>query len=111
MATLYKTALALVFPSLFEGFGLPVAEAIVSGCPVACSKKASLPEIAGSAALMFDPLSVSDIAMAITDIVTKPELRAHLIEEGRARRSLFSPWLQAIKTMAIYQRTFDELYS
>ena len=102
--------LVLVFPSLFEGFGMPVAEAIIAGCPVACSNTTSLPEIAGDAAITFDPLAKPDIARALFQIATDASLRAELIAAGERRRPLFSSRLPAIKTLAIYRRVFEEFF-
>jgi glycosyltransferase involved in cell wall biosynthesis len=106
---LYGGALALVFPSLFEGFGMPVAEAMIAGCPVACSNTTSLPEIAGDAAIQFDPASVPSIAGALLRLATDTPLRESLREAGHRRRALFSARLSAVKTLAIYQRVYSEL--
>ena len=72
LAELYRTASALVYPSLYEGFGIPCLEAMACGCPVACSRVASLPEICGDAAVYFDPESVEDIARGIDEVLTSP---------------------------------------
>jgi glycosyltransferase involved in cell wall biosynthesis len=72
LVTLYRRAAALVFPSLYEGFGAPPLEAMACGCPVACSKAASLPEVVGDAARTFDPRSVEEIASAIVDVLDRP---------------------------------------
>ncbi|MEO5721176.1 MAG: glycosyltransferase [Chthoniobacterales bacterium] len=108
---LYAGALGLVFPSLFEGFGMPVAEAIIAGCPVACSNTTSLPEIAGDAALTFDPESVTKMARAILRLATDQSTRIDLVRAGERRRPLFSSRLPAVKTLAIYRRVFDEIFS
>jgi len=108
---LFQGCLALVFPSLFEGYGMPVAEAIIAGKPVLCSNVTSLPEIAGEAALTFDPNSVEEIATSLLDVATKSELRLALTEAAMRRRPLFSARHSAIKTMSIYQRVHDEFYS
>lgn len=107
---LYANALGLVFPSLFEGFGMPVAEAMIAGCPVACSNTTSLPEIAGDAAILFDPANVGDIARALLRLATDEGLRAELLAAGQRRRALFSARLSAVKTLAVYRRAFDEYY-
>jgi glycosyltransferase involved in cell wall biosynthesis len=73
LVRLYRTAAALVFPSLYEGFGQPPLEAMACGCPVACSSAASLPEVVGDAARLFDPTSVEDMAAAIDDVLDAPE--------------------------------------
>jgi glycosyltransferase involved in cell wall biosynthesis len=69
---LYRSAAALVYPSLYEGFGIPCVEAMACGCPVAASSVASLPEVCGSAAVYFDPLSVESIAQGIRDVLERP---------------------------------------
>jgi glycosyltransferase involved in cell wall biosynthesis len=69
----YRDAAALVFPSLYEGFGMPVLEAMACGCPVACSKATSLPEVAGDAARQFDALDVGEIAAAVDEVLREPE--------------------------------------
>lgn len=108
---LFQGCLALVFPSLFEGYGMPVAEAIIAGKPVLCSNVTSLPELAGEAALTFDPNDVEEIARSLLEIATKPELRSALTEAAMRRRPLFSARRSAIQTMSIYQRVHDEFYS
>jgi glycosyltransferase involved in cell wall biosynthesis len=108
---LYSGAQALVFPSLFEGFGMPVAEAIIADCPVACSAATSLPEIAGDAAIYFDPNSTKDIARKLLAITTDEKLRANLLAAGRQRKLAFSSRLSAVKALSIYQRVFEEVYS
>ena len=82
---LYARARMLVFPSLFEGFGMPVLEAFRAGVPVACSRVTSLPEVAGQAAVLFDPEEVEEMALAMRRLWTEPELRRRLAEAGRAR--------------------------
>ena len=101
---LLESCTALFFPSLFEGFGMPVAEAIIAGRPVACSNVAALPEVAGGAALMFDPLDVDAIADAMVAIATRDDLREQLLNSARARRRLFSARDTALKTLAVYDR-------
>jgi glycosyltransferase involved in cell wall biosynthesis len=73
LAELYATASALVFPSLYEGFGLPPLEAMASGCPVAAAEAGSLPEVCGDAARYFDPTAPAEIAQAVLDVVASPE--------------------------------------
>jgi glycosyltransferase involved in cell wall biosynthesis len=73
LARLYRTASALVFPSLFEGFGQPPLEAMACGCPVACSNVASLPEVVADAARLFDPTSVEEVIVAIEDVLDEPD--------------------------------------
>ncbi len=93
---LLQHADALVFPSTFEGFGMPVLEAFAAGRPVACSDIAPLREIAAGAAVLFDPLSVEAIEQAVTRLLSDSALRARLAEEGRRRAALFT-WERAAK--------------
>jgi glycosyltransferase involved in cell wall biosynthesis len=72
LVDLYRSASALVFPSLYEGFGLPPLEAMACGCPVAVSRVASLPEVCGEAAVYFDPTSVEDITRGIAEVLDRP---------------------------------------
>ncbi|HEX2526396.1 MAG TPA: glycosyltransferase family 1 protein [Geminicoccus sp.] len=89
-AALVSGARGLVFPSLFEGFGLPVVEAMALGVPVACSDVTSLPEIASGAALMFDPRMPGDVAAAIMRLATDDAAREAWASEGRRRAEQFS---------------------
>ena len=73
LVSLYRRAAALVFPSLYEGFGAPPLEAMACGCPVACSNAASLPEVVGDAARLFDPRSPAEIAAAVAGVLDRPE--------------------------------------
>ena len=73
LVQLYRGAAALAFPSLYEGFGMPVLEAMACGCPVACSNVTSLPEVAGDAARLFDPRDVDDIVAALEEVLADPE--------------------------------------
>ena len=87
LAALYRRAAALVFPSLYEGFGQPPLEAMACGCPVACSNAASLPEVVDDAARLFDPESPEDIAAAVEEVLDQPEEWAR---RGLERAQLFS---------------------
>jgi len=90
MPALYRGAACLVFPSLFEGFGMPVLEAMASGCPVVCSNVTSLPEIAGNAALLVPPEDHEGLADAVANLVSDGELRRELIRRGLERAKQFS---------------------
>jgi len=87
---LYRGALALVFPSLYEGFGLPVIESMACGTPVITSNCTSLPEVAGDAAILLDPLSVEQISSGIETVCSNTRLRAVLIERGIQQAKKFS---------------------
>lgn len=88
---LIKGARALIFPSLYEGFGLPLLEAMVMGCPVITSNVSSLPEVGGDAVLYVDPLDVNDIAAAIDKIAIDDELHTSLKARGLKHAEKFSP--------------------
>jgi glycosyltransferase involved in cell wall biosynthesis len=100
---LYRRAAALVFPSLYEGFGQPPLEAMACGCPVACSNAASLPEIVGDAARLFDPSDPSAIADAIRDVLAAPE---EWSARGLERARLFSWDATARAHDSVYRELF-----
>ncbi len=87
---LLSGAAAFVFPSLYEGFGFPVLEAMACGVPVLCSDTSSLPEVAGDAAVLVNPLEVGDIARGLQDITTNEDLRKKLIERGYQQAQRFT---------------------
>jgi len=87
---LFAGATAFVYPSLYEGFGLPVAQAMAAGTPVITSSVSSLPEIAGGAALLVDPRSEAELRGAMREMLTSPSKRAELSALGRANASRFS---------------------
>ncbi len=101
---LYAAARGFVFPSLYEGFGLPVLEAMRRGVPVACSDRSSLPEVAGDAALLFDPEDERAIASALTRLLSDGELRDRLRGAGPEQAARFSWDATAAGTVASYER-------
>jgi glycosyltransferase involved in cell wall biosynthesis len=104
---LYAAAACFVFPSLLEGFGLPVLEAMVRGVPVACSGQGALGEVAGEAALRFDPQSEAEIAAAIERLLDDPGEAERLRVAGRERAARFSWAATAAGTLASYARTLS----
>jgi glycosyltransferase involved in cell wall biosynthesis len=100
LKALYENALAFIFPSTYEGFGLPVLEAMNCGCPVLCSKAASLPEVAGPAALYFDPMDVNEISDLIVKLQSDPGLQGDLSRRGREQAAGFSWMKTARETLA-----------
>ena len=88
---LYRYARFLVFPSLYEGFGLPALEAMTLGCPVIAANASSLPEVCGPAALYVNPLSVEEIAEKMRGLLKDDGLRLRLKQAGLERAALFNP--------------------
>jgi glycosyltransferase involved in cell wall biosynthesis len=101
LPNLYCGADLMVFPSLFEGFGLPILEAMSCGVPVACSNNSSMPEIAGDAAELFDPLNVESIAKSMLSILSSPEKAADIGRRGLDRAGEFSWGKTARKTLDV----------
>ena len=96
LAVMYRLAGVFVFPSLYEGFGLPPLEAMASGTPVVTSNVSSLPEVAGDAAVLVDPYDPRAIADGIYRVLTDQRLRAELTRHGLARASQFS-WEKSVR--------------
>ncbi|HEY3290429.1 MAG TPA: glycosyltransferase family 1 protein, partial [Anaerolineae bacterium] len=97
LPALYSACDLFVFPSLYEGFGLPPLEAMACGAPVTCSNTSSMPEVVGDAALLFDPSRPQEIAQAIGRILKEPALQADLRARSLQRAAQFS-WRQCART-------------
>jgi glycosyltransferase involved in cell wall biosynthesis len=102
LANLYANAAAFIYPSLYEGFGMALLEAMAYQCPIVCSNAGSIPEVAGDAAEYFDPYEVDDIKQAIENVVYSPEKSRTLISRGLIRVNQFSWDKCAQQTYAIY---------
>jgi glycosyltransferase involved in cell wall biosynthesis len=100
---LYRVATCFVLPSLIEGFGLPILEAMARDVPVACSNRPALPEVAGDAALLFDPVDQRAVTAAVRRLLSDEEFRAQLVARGRERASLFSWERTARATVGSYE--------
>jgi alpha-1,3-rhamnosyl/mannosyltransferase len=103
LPALYAAATIFVFPSLYEGFGLPVLEAMACGTPVVCANTSSLPEVAGEAALTADPLDVAAMAAALARVVDDAGLRRDLREKGLSRAGRFNWENTARRTLDLYR--------
>ena len=104
LPALYRSATALVYPSLFEGFGLPPLEAMACGTPVITSNNSSLPEVVGEAGLLIDALDENSIGQAILQVCSDETLRNKLSNAGIERAKIFSWQAAARKTLAVYTR-------
>jgi glycosyltransferase involved in cell wall biosynthesis len=101
---LFHAAACFAFPSIREGFGLPVLEAMRRGVPVACSNASSIPEVAGEAAIYFDPHRPSDIAQALNRLLADRTFAERLGADGRRRAAMFSWQRAAVETIASYEK-------
>ena len=107
LAEQYKTAFALIYPSLYEGFGLPILEAMSYGCPVISSNSSSLPEVYGDAALSFDPNNEEQLFEIINKLLKQSELRDDLIIKGFKNLKKFSWEKCAKETLDVYERVLN----
>lgn len=104
LAALYSGALCLVYPSLYEGFGLPVLEAMQCGCPVICSNNSSLPEVCGNSALMIDPLDKAAMKSALHSVITSEKIRQELRAKGLLQAGKFSWKRCARETLDFFEK-------
>lgn len=104
LVLLYSGARLMVYPSLYEGFGLPILEAMACGCPVICSNTSSMPEVAGDAAILVSPEDENALTEAIDDVMQNEELQHRLIEAGYHRANNFSWQETAKRTIAVFEK-------
>ena len=104
LASIYRRAQALIYPSLYEGFGLPPLEAMASGCPVICSNTSSLPEVVGTAGEYFDPLSQKSMMEVMEGVLSSPKRKDDLMAKGYLQASKFSWKKCAEETMREYRK-------
>ena len=110
LPALFAACDAFVFPSLYEGFGLPPLEAMACGAPVVCSNTASLPEVVGDSALLVNPRDVGEIANAVERVITDRALRDELCAKGFVQARKFSWERAARETLAVYERVSGLMY-
>ena len=103
LPALYNAAKLFVYPSLYEGFGLPVIEAMACGCPVVTAKTSSFPEICGQAAILVDPDNINSLARGIKEILSRPALSKTLKEKGLKKAKEFSWQKCAQETLRVYE--------
>jgi glycosyltransferase involved in cell wall biosynthesis len=104
---LYGAARCLIFPSLYEGFGIPILEAQASGCPVICSKTGCTPEVSGRAALLVNPYDYKEIAQAIYDVLINKDLNEELIADGLENAKKFNWEETAKQTLELFEKTYQ----
>jgi alpha-1,3-rhamnosyl/mannosyltransferase len=109
LRAVYTGAMALVYPSLYEGFGLPILEAMACNCPVICSNTASMPEVAGDAAILIDPTRRDELAQAIENMVHDTEMRNDFVKKGAQQAAGFTWYDTAEKTRDIFKMAAGEL--
>ncbi len=108
LAYIYSKARVFAFPSLYEGFGIPVLEAFACECPVVLSNNTALPEVGGEAALYFDPKDEDSLITVLTKILDDTELRNELVKKGITRSSLFSWQKTSDQTLEIYRKAIKD---
>jgi alpha-1,3-rhamnosyl/mannosyltransferase len=108
LACLYSGACAFVYPSIYEGFGLPVLEAMACGCPVVCSNVSSLPEVAGDAALYITPHDDDELAHKLDKIIEDSSIKENLVERGKLRAQQFSWQKTAQQTVNLFKKIAEQ---
>lgn len=108
LAALYRSASALLHPSLCEGFGVPLAEAMASGCPVITSDRSAMPEVTGGAALLVDPADPAAIGAAIVSVLERPDLAARMKADGLARARQLDGRAAAAGYLEVYRRVLGQ---
>ena len=104
LAQLYSGALVSVYPSLYEGFGLPILEAMACDCPVVCSNRSSMPEVAGNAAHLIEPEDEKDIVRGLSEMIYDDKLREAYVDRGRTRAMQFSWDKTARQTIDVFRQ-------
>jgi glycosyltransferase involved in cell wall biosynthesis len=107
LSALYSKAIALLFPSTFEGFGWPIVEAQACNCPVVCSNRAPFPEVGGDGALFFDVNDEGGFAGAIVQLANDSEFRSALIEKGVANLWRYTPELMISRYVSLYEQVLS----
>jgi len=109
LAQLYNHSLVFVYPSLYEGFGIPILEAMACGCPVVTSNYGAMKEIAGDSSYLVNPKSTVDISKAVQNIVENPRLLEYLKRNGLKRAKMFSWEKTARKTLELYNKVYNSI--
>jgi glycosyltransferase involved in cell wall biosynthesis len=107
LAALYKNALFLAMPSIYEGFGLPITEAMAHGTPVLTSNNSSMPEVAGEAGLLVDPLSVDSIQKGLIELLSNAKLRNRLASRAKDSAKRFDWDVSAAKLVDVFKKAVD----
>ncbi|MCP4630376.1 MAG: glycosyltransferase family 4 protein, partial [bacterium] len=108
MPAIYKNASCLVFPSMYEGFGIPLVEAMRTDCPIIAANNTAIPEIAGDAAIYFDTMDEVELSVCIKYIMSDDRLRAALIANGRKQARLFSFEKSVRKTLEVLEMIHEQ---
>jgi glycosyltransferase involved in cell wall biosynthesis len=107
LSRLLNSSIAFVYPSLYEGFGLPILESMQAGCPVICSNVCSIPEVAGDAAILQSPMDIEAAVAAMQRLREDQDLRIHLVRKGFERIKKFTWEGAAAQTVSVYRRAVN----